>query len=195
LPEEIQHPVSTTQHLNESRTNTSRHVKQNPSSNVDKKRMGEDALTDEKMATEGDEHIADAVTTDVIAADLPCITAAVGRGSAATTAGPSPAAVAARRTPPACVSPPPTSCTRGDQPLPSVGFAVGRWEKGSLAGRWRRVHQREKGGRREGGVTDGRATGAAGHLRAPVLPSRKTTTRPTGFFPRERRRVFVPGPA
>jgi hypothetical protein len=45
--------------------------------------MGEDTLTGEKMATEGDEHIADAVT-----ADLLCITVAVGRGSAATAAGP-----------------------------------------------------------------------------------------------------------
>jgi hypothetical protein len=58
-------------------------MKQNPSSNGDKKRMGEDTLTGEKMATEGDEHIADAVT-----ADLLCITVAVGRGSAATAAGP-----------------------------------------------------------------------------------------------------------
>jgi hypothetical protein len=170
--------------LHESRTNTSRHVKQNPSSNVDKKRMGEDALTGDKMATEGDEHIADAVITNIVAADLLCITVAVGRGSAATTVGPSPAAAAARRAPPACASPLPTSCPRGDPPPPSVGFAVGR-----------RVHQREKVRRREGGVAGGRATGAAGHLRAPVLPSRKTTTRPTGFFPPERRRVFVPEPA
>jgi hypothetical protein len=52
--------------------------------------MGEDALTGEKMATEGDEHIADTVTTDIVAADLLCITAAFGRGSAATAAGPAP---------------------------------------------------------------------------------------------------------
>jgi hypothetical protein len=133
--------------LHESRTNTSRHVKQNPSSNVDKKRMGEDALTGDKMATEGDEHIADAVITNIVAADLLCITVAVGRGSAATTVGPSPAAAAARRAPPACASPLPTSCPRGDPPPPSVGFAVRR-----------RVHQREKGGRgrrREGDGSGG----------------------------------------
>jgi hypothetical protein len=73
----------------------------------------------------------------------------------------------------------------------SVGRVCHREEgEGSPAGSGRRDHRREAE-RREGGVAGGRETGAAGHLRAPALPSRNTT-RPTRFFPRVRT-LFFPG--